>query len=360
MTVYVPPDLPRASPCQIAFLGEAPGDEEVTWKEDGVLCPRPLVGPSGRIFNAALRAAEIDRRECWVGNVFSEKLPENEVGAWCAPKKEADAGGWADLPPLGEGYLRPEHRWHLDRLGKELRAAKPTVIVPLGGTALWALTGHSQISRYRGAVQLATRVAPGVKIFPTWHPAFVMRLWKMFPVMVQDFLRAVEQAMLGPKVLHPTRRLLLEPTLQDLRVYKRRLLAAEMLSVDIETGWGQMTCIGFGPTVEDAIVVPFVDLRRPNKSYWRTEEEELEALWIVKEVMESPVKKVGQNFGAYDAYWLLTDYGIRTMGLVDDTRLLHHALYAELPKDLEFMGASYTDQGPWKTWGKRGGGKKDD
>lgn len=348
------PSLPTKLCGPIAFVGEAPSDEE---EEKGV----PLVGPSGRIFNAVLRSAGIDRRECWVGNVFDEKLPENNVANWCYSTAEARAQGWTGTPPpIGKlGVLRPEHAWHLQRLAEELEAVRPSIIVPLGGTALWAFTGNDSIGEVRGAAALARYVAPGVKIFPTFHPAYIQKDWRYFSVVIGDFVRAMEEARRGPELQLPDIRAVLEPTIEDLRVWRPRLLGADLLSNDIETAWGFITCIGFSPSAGEALVVPFVDIRQPDKSYWRTPEEELDALRFVKEVLESPVPKLGQNY-LYDTFWLLWKWGIRPMNFREDTRVLHHSLYPELPKSLAFMGASYTDQGPWKMMRGRKREKRED
>ena len=118
--------------------------------------------------------------------------------------------------------------------------------------------------------------------------------------------------------------------------------------------------IGFAPSEERAIVIPFVDMRKSNRSYWPDTDAELKAWGYVKDICESDIPKLGQNFGAYDAYWLLDKYGIRVRNLLHDTRLMHHALYPELPKSLAFMGASYTRQGPWKTMRAKKGDKRDD
>ncbi len=224
---HVPPQLPRSSPCKLAFLGEAPSDEELSPSRG---LPRPLVGPSGRIFDAMLRTAGIDRADCWVGNVFSEKLPGNSVGAWCEGMearrgwaKDAQGNGYG-LPPIGrEGYLLPEHLWHLERLREELLAAAPTVIVPLGGTALWALTGDTGIGAVRGCTQAASLLLPGTKLLPSYHPAFVRKNWKWFVVGVGDFEKALAEAEF-PEVKHRARRLLLCPTLSDLWQYKGYVL----------------------------------------------------------------------------------------------------------------------------------------
>lgn len=344
---HVPPQWPTRTPTKIAFVAEAPSNEELD-------AGQPLVGPSGRIFNAIMRTAGLDRSQYLVTNVFDEKLPGNDVSAWCNNLTDARAGGYTNLPPIGAaGFLRPEHHCHLDRLQKELETCQPTVIVPLGGTALWALTGQAGITAQRGNVTSATRLVEGTKLLPTFHPAAVMHQWKLFTVVVSDLVKAEREANRGPAIFYPKRELIIEPSLQDIRDYLPRLFASDLLSVDIETGWGQITCIGFAPDAEHAICIPFMDRRNVTKSYWATVEEEVEAWKLVREVLDSNVPKLGQNFAGYDLYWLLEKYRMRVRNLQQDTRLLHHALYPELPKSLAFMGSSYSEQGSWKHWGKK-------
>lgn len=362
---HVPCDSPAASPCKLAFVGEAPGDDEVNPIRGE---RRPLIGPSGHVFNAMLRASNLDRSEHWIGNVFDEQLPNNHVGNWCSG--QADRRAWPSyaLAPLGrDGYLRPEHTWHLARLREELEAAQPTVVVPMGGTALWAFTGSAEIGRNRGHTQEARFILPGVKLLPVYHPAFVIKQWKWFTVGVGDFMKAAREAEF-PEVKHRARRLFLEPTLDDLWDYateklnEDRLLEEGYLSIDIETGWGQITCFGVGPSPGEAICCPFVDLRRANRSYWRTPEEELKAWDWVRAVCETTIPKLGQNF-TYDTFWLLDHMGVKMRNYRHDTRLLHHALFPELPKDLGFMAARYESVGPWKTMRRAGVGgteKRDD
>ena len=64
---------------------------------------------------------------------------------------------------------------------------------------------------------------------------------------------------------------------------------------------------------------------------------------------ETETAKVGQNF-TYDLSWLWHLYGIRVNNYSQDTRLLSHALYPELPKSLEFLGATYARERAWKTF----------
>lgn len=326
---------------KLAFIGDAP-----TWEEKA-----PFTGTNARLFNGMLRGAGIDREKCLVTNVFNAPLPEDDVAGLCYRLSDARGDGATDLTPIGDaGYLRPEHRHHLARLEKELREWQPTVIVPLGGIALWALTGLTNIGAVRGTVQASSRV-PGFKLVPTYHPSFVRKQFKYYSVVVGDFQKAVKEAERGREIIQPQRTLILEPTIEQVRESVPKLLDTGLLSVDIETGWGQITCIGFSPSPTYGICIPFVDLRTISRSYWPDAATEARAWGYVGSVLASDSPKLGQNFGGYDAFWLLEKYRMQVRNLQHDTRLMHHALFAELPKSLEFM-QGYAQQGAWKSMGK--------
>lgn len=350
--ITVPPQEPDRLPPRIAFVAEAPSHEEERELQ-------PLVGPSGRIFNTMLKAAGLRREEFAITNVFNEKLPDNDVANWCVPVKQAEAEGIKDIPPIGKaGILLPKHRHHLDRLREELERWQPIVIVPLGGTALWAFTGQTSISAVRGTILAATRIAPGTKLLPTFHPAAIMHQYKLMVVVIGDLMRAMTEANRGPKIVLPERKLFLEPTLEDLYAHTDMLTQTDLLSVDVETYADQVTNIGFAPSSKYALNVPFVDRRVPDLSYWQDPMHEVAAWSWVRDILVSPVPKLGQNF-PYDAVRMLRKYHIAPRNYREDTRLLHHAIYPELPKDLQFLGSSYSTQGAWKYWGKASE-KKDD
>jgi len=350
---HVPPQYPTALPAKIAFIAEAPSWDEL---DKGA----PLVGPSGRVFNSLLRTANMERSDFFIGNVFDEKIPDNKIKNWCVGIKEAKATGANAYPPIGNnGYLNVSYHHQLDRLHDELVRACPTVIVPLGGTAMWAFTGKTNISAMRGTVMKAKYILPGVKVIPTFHPRFVMQKYQQFGVVVRDLQFALEEANNGPEESVATRRLIIEPTLQEMWETVPHILEAPLLSLDIETGWGQITSYGISWSEEEAISIPFVDLRQPNKSYWRTPEEEFEAWKFINTVNITSIPKLGQNFGGYDFLWILKRMGMSVRNFREDTRLMHHALYPELPKDLGFMGAAHSTQGAWKHMGKKGD-KRDD
>lgn len=347
------PDWPSKVPCRLAFVGDMPTDEDMGKGQS-------FVGSNGRVLNALLRTAGVERSEHLVTNVFNVAAPDGDVLNFCAPTKVAREWENYALPPMEKGaYLRPEFAAHLTRLSYEIAKASPNVIIPLGGAALWAFTGISGITTARGAVGQATFISPGTKLLPTLHPAHVIHDFKLFHVVANDIEKALRESDY-PEIRLPKRELWLAPTLDDIRHFKKTWLdKAPVISTDIETGWGQITCIGFAPDRRRAIVVPFWDLRKPNRSYWPTPEQELEALELVREVLEGPAEKLGQNF-PYDLYWLWDKYAIKPRNYRRDTRLAHHALYPELPKDLGFMGAIYAQQTAWKLMRHGGADKRDE
>lgn len=333
MAKTVPSQFPAKLPCKLAFIGEAPSDEEVS-------AGQPFVGPSGRVFNAMLRNASIDRDEVFVTNVWDALIPGDN-------DREIDANRalWLKDPDRTAAAFK--------RLEEELGRVKPDVIVPLGTTALWAFTGIGVgISKFRGAVTKATQIVPGAKLVPAYHPSYIIRNWIALAIGVDDFIKAATEADLGPAITYPRVEIFVDPSISDIRGWLDEWKAAPKLSVDIETGWGQITAIGFAASTSRAMSIPFVDLRKPNKSYWRSADDELEVWKMVKEVLESPCPKVGQNY-TYDLFWLLKQRGIRTRNYRSDTRLRHKVLFPELPADLASMSATYTRVGSYKTWAGR-------
>src|SRR5690606_22329299 len=152
------------------------------------------------------------------------------------------------------------------------------------------------ISSYRGHVLAATRTMPGAKLVPTLHPAMIFRQYNLLAIGVGDLVKAAAEAERGPLIVRPQRRLLLDPTIEEVEAYAERCKTAPLLSVDIETGWGQITMVALAPSPEEAICIPFMDMRRPHRSYWMYPEHELRAWRALRDVLQSPVPKLGQNF----------------------------------------------------------------
>ncbi|KKL46727.1 hypothetical protein LCGC14_2342680 [marine sediment metagenome] len=130
--------------------------------------------------------------------------------------------------------------------------------------------------------------------------------------------------------------------------YQKYIKDCDLLAFDTETRKGQITCISFAPSPTIAIVIPFVEKTpNPDYNYWKDPEDEKSAWRFVQKVLDSPVPKLAQN-GLYDLQYLWTPHGISVRNFSEDTMLLHHSIYIELPKGLGFLGSIYTEEVAWK------------
>lgn len=328
---------------KIAVVGEAWGAEEAKARA-------PFIGASGQELTRMLSEAGIHRADCYLTNVFNLRPENNEIETLCCPKAEAGAG--ASMPSLKNGkYVRAEFLPEVARLLDEVRKVRPNVIIALGNTATWAILHNTGISKIRGTVTDAPRV--GSKVVPTYHPAAVLRDWSLRAVTVLDLAKAARESAF-PEIRRPERTVYIEPDLADMeRYFNEAILPCKILSFDIETSGDQITCIGFAPRADSALVVPFVDPRRPGSSYWSSEELERLAWNYVRRVLNIPQPKVGQNI-LYDIHFLWRQYGIPVKNVTEDSMLLHHALQPESQKGLGFLGSVYSNEQSWKLLGKRG------
>lgn len=321
-------EWPKGRHVALALVGEAPGQEEI---EDG----RPFVGAAGRTLDRILSTANIDRAACFVGNVFSTKLEGNDLGQ----EKAKREGSWQEF-----------ETWNVERLAAELHGVKPGLVVALGETPLRYMTGKPwTVSSVRGTLRPGDGAFAGFRIFTTYHPAFVMRQWKMFAPMVADLVKAASISK-EPAEL-PKRKLNVEPSIKEVEEFLGGPCAkTDLLSVDIETAHkvGIIKGVAFAPSQYEAMYVPFV-ANTPNGSYWGSPDQEVRAWKAVKQILESPVPKLGQNFGLYDLPWLFEKAGIYVRGFQEDLMMLHKVLYPELPAGLEFLAGCYSEQGPWKS-----------
>ena len=334
----------------IAIVGESWGEEELKQRT-------PFVGSAGYALTQMLDEAGISRADCFLTNVFQQHPPGNKVEWFCGPKTEGIPG----YPALVKGkHVRTQFIPELNRLGEELGSINPNIIIALGNTASWALLGRTAISKHRGTTELSTHTATGYKVLPTYHPAAILRQWELRPVTVLDLMKALRESAF-PEIRRPHREIWIEPTLEDLYEFERLYFRqAEILSVDIETSGNSITCIGFSPRPDIALVVPFTDSRRKTRSYWPTIQAEMEVWRFVKQVLGVPKPpKLFQN-GLYDIAFLWRSVGIPVYGASEDTMLLHHALQPESLKGLGFLGSIYTDQDSWKQMRKHGTIKKDE
>lgn len=327
-------------PARIALVGEAPGEDE---EKLGI----PFVGYSGKLLDELLRTIEIARSECFLTNVLFTRPPNNKLEIFCV--KRTEPGAILEMPSLSKGgYLKDDFRPELARLHSELRSVRPNLIVALGNTASWAIIRQTSISKIRGTVVQSEFG----KVLPTYHPAAVFRQWDLLPILTADLMKA-KREMEFPDVRRPERTIIVDPTLNEIEDYMVfELNRAQAIACDIETRLGQITCIGFAPSSKSALVIPFVDDRKADRSYWQTPELEFHAWRRVQAILQLPAPKIFQN-GLYDLQYL-RKMKLKVVNPIHDTMLLHHAMHPELLKGLGFMGSIYTNEPAWKLMRKRG------
>ncbi|MBV8671844.1 MAG: UdgX family uracil-DNA binding protein [Acidobacteriaceae bacterium] len=133
----------------ILFIGEQPGDQED-------LAGEPFVGPAGRLLDACMEEAGIDRKAAYVTNAVKHFKWEPR-GKRRIHKK----------PSMREiAACRP---W----LVAEIEAVKPKLIVCLGASAAQSLLGPSfRVTKDRGRMMEVQGYPP---VLATVHPSSILR-----------------------------------------------------------------------------------------------------------------------------------------------------------------------------------------
>jgi uracil-DNA glycosylase len=330
-------------PHGILFVGDQPEDEDIV-KEV------PFAGSHGHLLSQSQRAAGLTDPSDPPPSFLPGQRWETKRLLW-----ERRAHSWTNV--IMDRQVPAKDTWKSVRttdlleLKGIIERCQPNLIVPMGGTALWALTGDANIDAYRGAISVSTKLVPGIKILPTFHPRHILQQYKYLVVMISDFLKARSEAQF-PEIRIPPREIWLEPTIEDLVQFKRLHLTGQHpgpLSVDIETGGGQISCVSLSPSSYHSIIVPFVDYRKSDRSYWVDEKSEIAAWAFLIEIFIDPtIEKLFQNGSAFDLFWFLDKMGVSVVNYRHDLRLIHHTLFPELPKSLKFMGATHVNVNAWK------------
>ena len=332
------------SPHTLLILGEAPGEEEVKQQ-------KPFVGPSGELLERLLSISGFKRAHFHITNVFSERPPGNDLKNWTLTKTDLRKLGYSEagrLPQLQKRYLSPEREPELLRLREELSTIRPDLIIALGGTALWALTGDGRITQSRGVLWDTDF---GGRAIATYHPAAILRQWDLRPLAWAD-LRKARRWLDGVLEAPLRRQIYINPTEEELAHVYREFAAnkTNLLGVDIETapGCDQITTVAFAtPTL--GVTIPVWDrytLPALSNCYGTASDEAARWSWI-RRFLELPNPKVMQN-GLYDMQYLLDTMDLRVHNVVHDTAILQHTLQPELPKALGTLASLYLNEPMWK------------
>ena len=297
----VPPDGDPNS--AIAMIGEAPARNEIAKR-------KPWVGPAGFVLEQCAHQAGLTRAEIYLTNVSKKPIEKNIE----------ELIGRNGLTKLGEYWK--------DKLKEELQSVKSNVLIPMGRLACYCLTGHQQITKYRGSI-LESTLLPGRKVIPTIHPSsalhgnFMVRYY-----IVEDMRRSVVQSKF-PEIRLLDRNYIIRPSWQDATDYIDHLRKERgTVSWDIEVTKNEVSCIGFAPNPTEAMCVPVDNYSASQEGHvWRA----------IANLIEDPqVPKLGMNL-IFDTSYILAHNRIQTKGYIDDIMIAHHILYPDFPKGLDFL-----------------------
>ena len=128
----------------LMFVGEGPGaDEDRTG--------RPFVGRAGELLTKMIQAMGLSREEVYIANTVKCRPPGNRV-----PSPE-------------------ERNACFPFLEAQIRLLKPKYMILLGQTATQVILKQSEgITRIRGRC-FEMPEYPGIKMMPTYHPAYLLR-----------------------------------------------------------------------------------------------------------------------------------------------------------------------------------------
>ena len=169
---------------KLMIVGEGPGEEE---DKTG----RPFVGKAGQLLNRILEAAGIPREEVYITNIVKCRPPQNRA-------------------PLPDEAKICTDKWLL----KQIELIAPQIIVPLGAVAAEFFLGEKvSITKVRGKWY----EWHGIKVFPMFHPAYLLRNPSRAPgspkhltwLDIQEVKRALDA--LPPKERRPVKAVSQEP-----------------------------------------------------------------------------------------------------------------------------------------------------
>lgn len=311
----------------------------------------PFVGQSGQELDRMLSDAGINRSECFATNVARYRPLNNDISKFIPVKREDVT---PDCVMVRNKYVKPVVAQGILELQREIDLIKPNVIVALGGTALWALTGHEGIVKWRGSLLDYESLSHKCKLFPTYHPAAILRQWDWRFITVHDFRRIAAHQM-SPAYDMPAYDFTVRPTYAMMVEFLQETLQKlewqpVLLPVDIETRGGHIACVGIASSSTKAICIPFMCIERP-EGFWDSASEL--AIWaLLKQVLTHRNAEVVFQNGLYDCQYFIARMGFRPR-TVWDTMILHHVLFAGLPKGLDFLSSLYCGfHRYWKEEGK--------
>jgi len=171
------PKIPQSEikQCDIAIVGESPGDTEIAFK-------KPFIGPSGELLEDIMNQVRLpDRQELFITNALLCR------------------------PPIGEIIKKDAIVNCRKRLISELQEVKPKYVLALGNIATHSITNNFdlKITGANGKI-LRSPYLNGTKVMPIVHPAAVLRNPGHKPPFLAAF-KYLKTLLDGGKTLKPSK-----------------------------------------------------------------------------------------------------------------------------------------------------------
>jgi uracil-DNA glycosylase family 4 len=318
---YIPGKGPLGA--KLMILGECPTEKDT--KAGQITEEKEL--------SQVLRDAGINRNDCWFSNVSKFYVPSN-TGRKKIPFAVRAKNFGIDIPQ------------QLNELQEEINGIKPNCILGLGSSALWALSGKTNIGFYRGSIIHAR----GVKTVSTYQPAqlgwHVEAEFKGYwnrQLMIFDAKRALLQSKFSELRL-PVRTLEICKNSAHLADFYNKYKHLSDVSVDIESGGNCVPiCVGLAFNKHHGMTIPLWNV----DGISTIPDSDMVQIWITLAYILEHHNIIGQNFQLYDKDKILR-LGFKIGKVVHDLMMKAHAINPELPKGLAFNTSIYTEEPAYK------------
>lgn len=308
------------TPGPIMFIGDYPTKNECEVGE-------AFTGSIGSVLNKCL----IPFRKK-ITDYYSTYLIKEYVQGYGAEDKKKKEAAW-------------KYHWELRNWGKliqeEISIVKPNVIVAFGEEAFRFLVNEKEVNKHRGSIlnlvphldhfdneNFATKIIPITeprKILQESYRPVVYTQWDLQKAFNYSTIRARFQDKSNIWIVRSPR---------EFENWWSRAQYGEFLTIDIETHLGFITCIGFCHDGVEAISVPLINSKLSFHELGLT-------YMLLDRIFRSRIPKVNQNF-KFDLN-NIDGFGFYVHNIHDDTMLLAHSIYPELPKGLDFLNSIYTE-----------------
>jgi len=314
----VPGDGPEDAPIVLLIDCPATSDEYTG---------RPLSGATGQVYLSQFRKAGIPRRLIRIESVCEHTI-EGSIGGIYGKSLSK----FYRLDSAERDYWRANAT-------KRLLDLEPKIIIPAGNEALTLVTGKKSLSKWHLSPLTSKGVFSECFTLPLLDPHYIAKKMGELPFVTLG--AEIVKSFLDHGHNPVARNFIVKPSPDEAIAWiDNALEKGEWLSADIETGMGQITCIGFSIDPREAICIPTLPRNFDSP-------EDFFRVWqAIAKLLESSLKKTGQNL-FYDATYL-SAYGIRVLNIIHDTMVANKYIYPEFSKGLDTVNRLFVGEPYWK------------